>query len=161
MSAKNTAIRRSAPSAPARWLLQNRESWVWGSVLDYGCGHGRDVEAYHTVPECVAAGWDPYHAKGGVGMMSQIQGWHPLVPQYDTVTCTYVLNVISAAEQESVLASIVNRTYPDVGRAIVTVRRDIPRGGTKTQRWVELSRYDGWLPVHHERGRWEMYWKTP
>lgn len=112
-----TAIARAKPSAPARWA--EARGYLIGRVLDYGCGRGADVEAFGLVA------YDPH--------------WAPLRPvgAFDTVLCTYVLNVVDASTQREILADIASLLKPK-GVAWISVRRDIPRQGTDTQRWVVL-----------------------
>jgi hypothetical protein len=59
-------------------------------------------------------------------------------PIFRTILVTYVLNTIPPSEQCAVLNCVSDRIRIG-GNVYVTVRRDIPREGTKTQRWVELD----------------------
>lgn len=111
-----TAIARAYPSAPMRFLY--KQGYLRYPALDYGCGRGRDA-AYFGME-----GYDPYYAPGPI-----------LRERYASVVCQYVLNVMSAKEADEVLARILALGE----RVLVTVRRDIPRQGTATQRWVELD----------------------
>lgn len=115
-----TAISRARMSAPARHLREL--GLIRGRVLDYGCGRGVDAR------ELVCAKWDPH--------------WSPVMPEglFDTVLCTYVLNVVKKDEEEAILGSLRRKLAPG-GRAYVSVRRDL-RTETLTQRIVELD-----LPV--------------
>ena len=132
MSSSSTAIKRGKPSAPAKWLVEN--GLVQGRVLDYGCGRGDDCEAY---------GWDGYDPE-----------FCPLLPsqQYDTILCTYVLNVLPLGAQGSVVAHVYGYLQKG-GRAYFTVRRDDPEKWGPDQRHVELD-----LPVvHEEAGSFIIY----
>lgn len=77
--AAKTALHRKGPSAPLLLLLEQHA--VIGRVLDYGCGHGADVEYLKSL-SFPAVGYDPK--------------WAPVLPtgRFDTVLCTYVLNVL-------------------------------------------------------------------
>ncbi len=115
-------MHRKQPSVPILWLALH--GYLKGRSLDFGCGHGLDAEMFDTDR------YDPH--------------WHPALPEgpYDTIICTYVLNVVSPETQEQILAQIKSLLAP-TGRAFVTVRRDLPREGRQGrgcwQRYVELE----------------------
>lgn len=86
-----TAIRRKNASMPCRWLMENEEP---SSILDYGCGHGRDVQAF-LEEGWEALGYDPH--------------FFPTQPngRFDWVLCSYVLNVIEdPSERKKVIADL-------------------------------------------------------
>lgn len=133
---QKTAIRRNRPSAPAR-LLHER-GLLRGRCLDYGCGKGDDVEAYGMT------GWDPAH--------------RPRRPRgrFDTVTCSYVLNVVDPEDVPYILKDI-RSLLRRRGRAYIAVRRDLggkSRPGNGTTQWhVELD-----LPLVYQRsGQFAIY----
>ena len=105
-----TAIHRSKPSAPATRL--NNAGLIKGRCMDYGCGWGRDAEDF---------GMDKYDT-----------WFFPRKPRglYDTILCTYVLNVVPVEQQEGILESIRGLLKPG-GSAYITVRRAVrkPRLG--------------------------------
>jgi hypothetical protein len=112
-----TAIHRKNISAPAKWLRD--QQLIVGCSLDYGCGHGVDADT--------------------IGMDKYDLNWHPEMPEgtFDTITCTYVLNVIeSEQERQEVLDDIISRLSL-LGTAYVTVRADSNKlnGVTKTGSW--------------------------
>jgi ATP adenylyltransferase len=111
-----TAKHRTAPSFPLRQLLS--KGLVHGRVLDFGSGLGTDV-AYLLKYGIDAEAFDPHYA--------------PELPngRYDTILCTYVLNVLLPIEQAHVLMAISEILTPS-GNAFLTVRRDIQRGGYRT-----------------------------
>jgi 2-polyprenyl-3-methyl-5-hydroxy-6-metoxy-1,4-benzoquinol methylase len=113
-----TAISRRSMSKPARILRD--KGLLKGEVLDYGCGKGKDVEALGC------DGYDPTYA--------------PDFPEgpYDTILCTYVLNVVSARAERDILKKVKGLLKPG-GTAYFTVRRDIPEEGTPTQRFIRLD----------------------
>lgn len=122
MFSHKTAISRTKLSAPAA-IIQKLDL-LKGRALDYGCGRGKDCEVL------AIEGYDPY--------------WSPNLPsgKFDTILCTFVLNTVSKAEQEIILADI-RTILSDGGRAYITVRRDIKQEGTTSintfQRNVELD----------------------
>lgn len=121
-----TAINRSRASAPAQWLLQHR-GMLRGRVLDFGCGRGADLRAFRAAG-IDADGFDPHWGPDTL----------PDCRAYDTITCTYVLNVIPRADRREVLQTIRASLAPD-GNAYIAVRRDIPKDSDgPTQYWVEL-----------------------
>jgi len=133
---EKTAIRRNHPSSPARQL--HERGLLRGRCLDYGCGRGDDVEAYGM------AGWDPAHSPKRPG------------GKFDTVTCSYVLNVVPAKDVPYILRDIHSLLRPG-GRAYLTVRRDLGgrsrKGRGTVQRHVELD-----LPtVPGMKGRFATY----
>jgi ATP adenylyltransferase len=131
-----TAIKRNSISAPARFLRQQK--LLTGRVLDYGCGHGKDCE------ELNIEGYDPY--------------WRPQMPEgkFDTILCTFVVNVMSVSEQEQVLNNI-KALLSTNGKVYITVRRDLIAEGLTSkhtyQRNVTLD-----LPVIYcKKNKFEIY----
>lgn len=130
-----TAMKRSGPSCPAYYLAS--EGRLRGRKLDYGCGRGFDADHY--------------------GMKKYDPHWFPTPPKglFDTITCTYVLNVVGPAEQRHIVQRIRNLLTPN-GRGYIAVRRDFKhnyRTKNATQRRVRLR-----LPVlHEERGAFCIY----
>jgi len=108
-----TAKERDRPSFPTRKLLGLGH--IEGRVLDYGCGHGADVDFLRKKGFDVV-GYDPYYA--------------PERPEgtFDTVLCHYVLNVLMQREQTDVLMDVSEYLRPS-GSAFFTVRRDLHRTG--------------------------------
>ena len=99
-----TAIVRKQPSLPI--TLLKGKGLIKPKVLDYGCGRGFDAK--HL--KCDK--YDPYYA--------------PDEPRakYQTILCTYVLNVVRKEEESKILKAIQKLLLPQ-GRAYITVRRDI------------------------------------
>jgi DNA phosphorothioation-associated putative methyltransferase len=83
-----TAIRRGDFSRPVKCLLRDGLLDLASTLLDYGCGHGEDVELL-TSEGYACAGWDPVHRPDG-----------PRRPA-DVVNLGYVLNVIEAPEERA------------------------------------------------------------
>jgi 2-polyprenyl-3-methyl-5-hydroxy-6-metoxy-1,4-benzoquinol methylase len=98
-----------------------KHGYIRGKVLDYGCGKGKDCDTY---------GWDGYDPNTPRREHSEA----PRV-QYDTIVCTYVLNVVPEDIQEQVLATVRDLLTTE-GRAYVSVRRDIPAHVVGVSQWV-------------------------
>src|SRR5271166_2094847 len=100
VSAK-TAIQRKTISLPAAWL--NARRLIKGDALDYGCGKGTDAFL--------------------IGMDNYDPHYFPKLPtkKYDTITCTYVLNVVNPADVQSIVNDVFNRLAPN-GTAYIAVR---------------------------------------
>lgn len=114
MSSHNTAISRKTASAPLRML--ERLGLLNGSILDYGCGKGADVK-YLSEKGYTTSSYDPHWKPDDLGGS-----------KYDTVLCTFVLNVIEKPDEEGVIDTLLNRVN-DGGRCFVTVRRDVKVDG--------------------------------
>lgn len=126
-----TAIKRKQPSAPLQYLLEN--GLIKGRVLDYGCGRGFDMTFLQS------EGYDPNYL--------------PNMPdgQFDTILCTYVLNVVDETLEHSILKQIQDKLTTN-GIAYISVRRD-KKLHTSQQRWIVLD-----LPIAHEHnGAYTMY----
>jgi ATP adenylyltransferase len=108
-----TAKDRDRPSFPTRKLLGLGH--IEGRVLDFGCGHGADVN-FLREKGFEVEGYDPHHA--------------PERPDgsFDTILCHYVLNVLLQREQTDVLMDVSELLRP-TGAAFYTVRRDLQRTG--------------------------------
>lgn len=111
-----TAKEREKLSYPSRILLN--QNWIEGKVLDFGCGHGKDVEKLKEKGIDII-GYDPHY-----------QPEYP-TEKFDTILCHYVLNVIQKQEQANVLFE-VSRLLKFGGKAYFSVRRDIKNPGFRT-----------------------------
>lgn len=133
---KDTAIRRTGPSAPLRWLVDAgympgpaRHMRDGFRILDFGCGRGADVDWLRSLDYDVD-GLDPFHRSADAFKL--------VSARYDVITCTYVLNVVlDAGERARMLACIRSLLKPS-GVSFVTVRRDID-GDTASQRLIRLD----------------------
>lgn len=113
-----TAIRRNAPSAPLQYLVGEFCIFKSQRILDFGCGHGDDIE-YLNSHGYTACGYDPFFQPVGYDM------------KFDIVLCTYVLNVLERVKHKEVLLDILDY-LSTLGTAYVTVRRDIKKEGYRT-----------------------------
>ena len=108
-----TAKERDKSSFPLNKLL--RQNLIKGRVLDYGSGHGKDVEHLNSLGYEVV-GYDPY--------------FNPQRPKgkFDTIICIYVLNVLETEQQSDVIMRVSCLLNPE-GVAYFAVRRDLRREG--------------------------------
>ena len=108
-----TAKEREKMSFPSRILYER--GLLKGNVLDFGCGHGKDVEELQQKKISID-GYDPYY--------------QPNIKRekYDTIICNYVLNVLEAQDQAKVLFE-VSQLLKIGGKAYFSVRRDVKRSG--------------------------------
>jgi diadenosine tetraphosphate (Ap4A) HIT family hydrolase len=113
-----TAMKRDRPSFPVRALLER--DLISGRVLDFGSGHGRDVEHLRELGYDVT-GYDPHY--------------HDEYPEgrFDIILCFYVLNVLFRVEQAHVLMAVPELLKP-TGRAYFSVRRDLKKPGFRMHR---------------------------
>ena len=113
-----TAKERDTLSFPATHILN--KNLLIGEVLDFGCGFGTDVELLKGKSINIV-GYDKHHFPE-----------YPL-QQFDTILCFYVLNVLLAEEQATVLMEISQLLKPQ-GKAYFAVRRDIIYQGFRTHK---------------------------
>ena len=108
-----TVKERKTVSFPCKHLHQ--KGLLRGKILDFGCGLGLDVAFLREKGYDITA-YDPHYFAD--------------YPQekYDTILCTYVLNVLLPEEQAGVLMAVSELLKP-TGKAYFTVRRDIAKNG--------------------------------
>lgn len=113
-----TAKEREYLSFPARLLFE--KGLLKGSVLDFGCGFGKDVEVLKSRV---------------VDIMGYDKHYFPEFPiqRFDTIICFYVLNVLLPEEQSKVLMEISTLVKP-TGKAFFAVRRDLTYEGFRTHK---------------------------
>lgn len=114
-----TAKGRKKLSFPVRWLHQN--GYLKGVILDYGCGFGNDADIL---------------IKNGVPQVDKYDKYYfPDFPKkkYDTIICSYVLNVLERPEQTQVLMEI-SELLKENGKAYFAVRRDIKYEGYRVHK---------------------------
>jgi DNA phosphorothioation-associated putative methyltransferase len=83
-----TAIHRSELSRPIRLALKDGIIGIDDDVLDYGCGHGDDLERLAALG-IACSGWDPTHRPDGERAPSAV------------VNLGYVVNVIENPEERT------------------------------------------------------------
>jgi len=121
-----TAIPRTKPSAPMRWLVSQNMLPTSCRTLDYGCGKGFDAEYYDLDK------YDPcYYPENPKG-------------RYDLITCNYVLNTIPNCFDRRCVLTRIDSLLHESGWAFITVRADKKSLVGKTQRgtwqgWIELD----------------------
>lgn len=124
-----TAIARVSPPAPLQ-LLHDR-GLLKGRALDFGSGRGH---------------W--------YGMNTYDPHYQPRMPSglFDTITCVYVLNVVSPEEEANITHQVISKLKKG-GTAYFAVRRDIPKKGTATQRWSTPNLEN----VYEQPGKFAIY----
>jgi len=115
-----TAIKRKALSIPMRYLV--KKHLLMGRTLDYGCGRGYDADALKL--EKYDPNWGPQELPEG---------------EFDTIVCSYVLNVLPEEERKEVIENIRSKLKPH-GVAYISVRADVSKD-SKTQWDVYLDEY--------------------
>lgn len=105
-----SAMSRKSASAPTKYLLDNE--LINGTVLDYGCGKGKDAEALEERGFNVEK-YDPVH--------------HPVIPtgKFDTIICNYVLNVVEEGVNRGKVLYNIRSLLNDGGAAYISVRNDL------------------------------------
>jgi len=131
-----TAINRKKLSTPMKYLL--RRKLLNGKMLDYGSGRGNDAKTLRM------ASYDPYY-----------QPTYPKGEQFDTITCNYVLNVVTGSQQVTILSNIHELLTTD-GVAFISVRNDLKlpeqKGRGCNQVQVHLT-----LPLVMKNSNYKMY----
>jgi len=127
---ERTAIERKKLSTPMKFLEE--EGHLDGRTLDYGCGRGFDA--------------------GHLGLESYDPNFFHGIPEgkFDTITCNYVMNVVTEEVASWLINDIESRLAPG-GHAFITVRRDL-KEDTETQRNVKLD-----LPIVKETSGYCIY----
>jgi len=135
-----TAIARTKPSAPAKWLYENKN--IQGPVLDYGCGRGVDVEHFDI------EGYDPH---------SPSYQSPPPKFSYRTIFCTYVLNVLPTSHERYDVIFEVRRLLAKDGVAYISVRAD----KSKLNGWTSKGTYQTFVdldyPIVHRTSGYIIY----
>jgi DNA phosphorothioation-associated putative methyltransferase len=80
------AIRRNEPSLPVKCLMRDRLLRAGGSLFDYGCGYGEDVQHLKALG-IDADGWDPAHCPRTQKRLA------------DVINLGFILNVIEDSDE--------------------------------------------------------------
>lgn len=134
MSAE-TALRRKVPTTFARLLV--RKGLINGSVFDWGCGRGRDLEYFRSLG-FKAEGWDPVY-KPETPPSSFPQG------SFDLVQCAFVLNTIPFPEERQAILKQIYDFLPEGGRLGVAVRAKHNLKWQIKAGWLPFN--DGWITL--------------
>ena len=137
----NTAISRKGPSSPL--LSLEKMGLINGKVLDYGCGKGADAK-YLLTKNISTDSYDPH--------------WNPVAlnnNRYDTILCTYVLNVLEEKAEEELITNILKHLKSN-GKAYLSVRRDIKKEG-KTSRGYQRNVLLDYPVVKERRNNFCIY----
>ena len=142
-----TARARQRLSAVGMWLL--KMGLLQGRVLDFGCGRG-DLAKF--IAACPGAEYFPSE------ICQWDPNWHPKRPRgkFDTVTCTYVMNVLPPAQRKKALQDAQGFVRKN-GRLYVAVRRDLdaePHVGSG-QYSVKLHKH--FKSIYLRSGKFEIY----
>lgn len=139
-----TAMTRTKESTPVAFLFKKK--LMKGSILDYGCGKGKDLEflSQHFID---VAGWDPNHKPD----------MHVLERYYDTITCNFVLNVIEDPNQRQQILQHIESLLNPGGIAYIAVRNDKKnlKGTTSIGTWQGFIELD--LPIITKNSSFVMY----
>lgn len=136
----NTAMSRKGPSAPLKYL--KNKGFLSGAILDYGCGKGADFK-YLREEGFEAEAYDPHWRS--IDLSSQ---------SFDTILCTYVLNVVNESTQDDIISS-VKSLLKKGGQAFLTVRRDIKNEGQTSRGFQRIVNLD--MPVVKETSGYCIY----
>ena len=128
---------RRNPSRPIQYLAARK--LLRGRCLDFGCGRGRDAIAFGLEM------YDPHFADQ--------------MPEgtFDTVLCTYVLNVIPSPTERNAVLTVLSGKLSPGGIAYISVRNDRRslNGWTGRGTWQGLIELD--LPMVTTNSNFTMY----
>jgi len=128
-----SAIHRSKPSYSARTI--EKRGLVKNHVFDYGCGTGKDAEYLKSKGYKVNF-WDPHFQN------EKNPSKYPS-HSFETIFCTYILNVIQKDERIDVITKIRKLLHPK-GSVFFTVRTDFDISyQVKKSNWIKKN--DGWI----------------
>jgi DNA phosphorothioation-associated putative methyltransferase len=130
-----TAIRRGDLSYPVKCALRDELITAASSLLDYGCGHGKDVELL-AAKGVLCSGWDPT--------------FRPGEPKpADIVNLGYILNVIEDPQERS---ASLRKAWELAGQVLV-VSAQVEVAG-RGREYIEFG--DGCLS---RRGTFQKFYK--
>lgn len=131
-----TAHGRKAISNPMSYLSVMGK-FEGKRVLDFGCGLGQDVDRLRANGFDIY-GYDPFHS--------------PEMPEgkFDTITCNYVLNVLTPHERLTVLVHI-STLIKKGGSIYISVRRD----------FTLIQKPQAIKGIQSSKGTWQYYVELP
>lgn len=121
-----TAIPRRYPSKPLMILIA--QGLIQGHILDYGSGRGKDYETM---------------LKAGLNVERYDSFYFPIIPKglFNTILCTYVLNVVEQSERQEILNHI-DSLLEQQGTAYITVTR-----WCKTPKWTSKGTFQDFVEL--------------
>ena len=110
-----TAIKRKNISAPLRYLLENNYITKSDTILDYGCGHGFDLNhlkysGYNTI------GYDKFIETYSSSNYNE--------NKYSSILCFYVLNTIDSEEERIDVLKSLSNLVENKGKIYLAVRSE-------------------------------------
>ena len=135
--AYKTAISRTTASGPTKWLAKERR--LLGSILDYGCGRGKDV-TWINEAHPHAIGYDPHFFPNCTGIDPK-PWWNVIL--YDTIICNFVLNVIESPDARQNLLNELMRLVRRGGQVYVSIRAD----KAKLKGLTKIGTWQGYVPL--------------
>ena len=129
MQFHGTARGRSVISAPARWLMESGYIHPDVDTLDYGCGRGDLRHGWMWGNKARVWEYEPNHPSDHYYKLPE--------RKFRQIYVGYVLNVLPDKAAEVALINQVLDSLAPWGVAFFSVRRDIPKDGSGTQRWTE------------------------
>ena len=137
---KKTAMSRRSLSVPMRELMNL--GLLYGSILDYGAGHGFDVNFLSYLGVDVV-GYDKYNP--------EYKDESLLDKKYDVVCCLYVLNVIRDLEEHQ---QVIDKLRSLGDNVFVALRND--KKNIKST-WQYIEENDCYKTV---KGSYQRYYTT-
>ena len=113
VNSHNTAISRVKSSKIAQLILKSFDLSKYSSILDFGCGHGKDCQAYTDAGMSVE-GYDKFYKPAFPDIKSN----------FDIVALTYVLNVIPDKLERLLVLELAFFYVKPGGYLVVTTRTD-------------------------------------
>lgn len=110
MNSHATAIARKTASRPTLDLFNNEK--IFGRVLDYGSGKGKDTEFLRSKNQLVFC-WDDHHPSDSLNTINS--------RFYDTIICNYVINTVQDWYRKTIINHITS-LLAIKGSAYITTR---------------------------------------
>jgi DNA phosphorothioation-associated putative methyltransferase len=145
--AAKTAISRHKISAPTMFLLKQGLISKDKTILDYGCGYGKDTEVLKSLGFNVV-GYDPNYFPNSLSQESE----------FDIVICNYVFNVLPITYEAELLFEL-HRLGKEV---YITVRNDVKKEGpTKKGTYQRIVEFKSEVAtLLHKTSSYKLYRKN-